>query len=112
MGHVPGLFFKKINLLIPLEYDDVLFFPPNGKFTAVFKDGKLGIYLSYWSYGKKAKQTIPCIYDDFQRISYNYQWYLALKKEGKWGWVDFISGEEKSGFVYENVKDLPESDWR
>jgi len=38
---------KKINLLIPLEYDDVLFFPPNGKFTAVFKDGKLGIYLSY-----------------------------------------------------------------
>jgi len=29
-----------------------------------------------------------------------------MKKDGKWGWVDWITGEEKSEFIYETTKDL------
>lgn len=101
-----------VKMLIPMEYDSVRNFPFNGAFTAVYNDVKVGIYLCEWSYGKDAKQTIECIYDGYRRINvkqdeYRSQLYLAMKKNGKWGWVDWLTGEEKSEFIYETTKDLP-----
>lgn len=103
----------KVKVMIPMEYDSVKYFPFNGSFTAVYNDGKVGVYLCEWSYGEDAKQTIPCKYEDYRRINVRKDkysratLYLAMKKDGKWGWVDWITGEEMSEFVYDSTKDLP-----
>ena len=100
--------------LIPMEYDSIRNFPFNGMFTAVYNDGKVGIYLSKWSYDDQAKQTVICRYDDYQRIRYRTSQYdsgtiyLAMKKDGKWGFVDWLTGEEKSEFIYNTTDDLPD----
>lgn len=91
--------------LIPMEYDSLRYFPFNGAFTAVYNDGKVGFYLSAWSY-EDAKQTVPCIYENYQRFRINNLIYLALQKNGKWGWVDWLTGEEKSEFIYDTKDDL------
>ena len=102
-----------VNELIPMEYDSLRNFPFNGEFTAVYKDGKVGIYLSKWTYDDEAKQTVICRYDDYQRIRYRTSEYdggtiyLAMKKDGKWGFVDWLTGEEKSEFIYNTTDDLP-----
>lgn len=97
--------------LIPMQYDSLNFFPFNGKFTAVYNQGKIGFYLSMWSYYDEAKQTVLCMYDDYQRYTVNNKSYLAVKKNGKWGWVDWLTGEEKSDFVFETKDDLPYPSW-
>jgi hypothetical protein len=96
----------KTKELIPMEYDSLKYFPFNGAFTAVYNNGKVGFYLSAWSYDD-AKQTVECLYDDYQRYNINNTTYLAVKKNGKWGWVDWLSGEEKSEFIYDDKSDLP-----
>lgn len=108
---------RKIGKIIPMEYDSLYFFPVNGLYTAVYKNGKLGFYLSEWSYAKKAKQSVPCIYESYKTIDISFdnmtlEEYLAVKKNGKWGWVDFYTGEEKSEFIYEHTDDLPKPDWK
>ena len=107
----------KVKEMIPMEYDSVRYFPFNGSFTAVYNDGKLGIYLCEWSYGEDAKQTVECKYEDYRRINVRKDkysrsiLYLAMKKDGKWGWVDWMTGEEKSEFIYDTTKDLPYPDY-
>ncbi len=102
-----------VNEMIPMKYDSLRNFPFNGSFTAVYNDGKVGIYLCEWSYGKDAKQTIICRYDDYKRIRVRRDQYdggtiyLAMKKDGKWGYVDWLTGEEKSEFIYNTIDDMP-----
>lgn len=96
--------------LIPMEYDSVKYIPFNGAFTAVYNNGKVGFYLSAWSYDD-AKQTVPCVYDDYQRFTINNKTHLAVMKNSKWGWVDWISGEEKSEFIYITKEGLPRPDY-
>lgn len=96
--------------LIPMEYDSLKYFPFNGAFTAVYNDGKTGFYLSAWSYDN-ARQTVPCLYDDYQRFNADGSVYLAVSKDGKWGWVDWFTGEEKSEFTSDTKEDLPYPDF-
>lgn len=93
---------------IPMQYDSLYHFSWNGNYTAVFNDGKVGIYLSNWTYGEEAKESVPCIYEDYKNYRLEDQTLrLAMKKDGKWGWVDWLTGEEKSEFKYDDPDDLP-----
>ncbi|MFT6846166.1 MAG: hypothetical protein ACJAUV_002371 [Flavobacteriales bacterium] len=93
--------------LIPMHYDSLRNIPFNGAFSAVYNNGKIGFYLSEWSYAEKARQSVPCIYEDYQRYNNNGTTYLAAVKEGKWGWVDWLTGDEKSNFAAKTKDDLP-----
>jgi len=93
--------------LIPMHYDSLNFYPFNGKYTTVYSKGKVGVYLSYWSYDEESKQTVECKYDDYKRYNADGVSKLAMNKNGKWGWVDWLTGEEKSEFKYESPDDLP-----
>lgn len=98
----------EVEVLIPPAYDSLRFIPFNGNFTVVYLGGKAGIYLSKWTYGDDAKQTVECLYEDYQRFSVeNGMTYLAMKKNGQWGWVNWYTGEEKSEFKYADKDDLP-----
>ena len=103
----------KVKEMIPMNYDSVRYFPFNGNFTVVYQNGKVGIYLCEWSYGEDARQTVECKYDDYKRVNARISeyaqpiLYLALKKGGKWGWVDWMTGEEKSEFIYDTRKSMP-----
>lgn len=98
----------EVEVLIPASYDSLRFIPFNGSFTVVYLGGKAGIYLSKWSYGDDAKQTVECLYDDYQRFSIeNGTTYLAVKKDGYWGWLNWYTGEEKSEFKYAEKSELP-----
>ncbi|MCV9385491.1 WG repeat-containing protein [Reichenbachiella ulvae] len=93
--------------LIPMQYDSVRYFPFNGNYTAVYQGSKVGFYLSYWSYGDEARETVACIYDDYKRFTAEGVPKLAVKKNESWGWVDWMTGEEKSEFKYATPEDLP-----
>ena len=97
----------EVKELIPMQYDSLNFYPFNGKYTAVYNNGKVGFYLSYWSYDEQAKQTVACAYEDYKRFDTDGVSKLAVKKNGKWGWVDWLTGEEKSEFTYNSTDDLP-----
>ena len=102
----------QVTQLIPMEYDSLNYFPFNASFTAVYNDGKVGFYLSKWSYDNEARQTVPCVYDVYQRFTpEDGVTRLAVQKNGKWGWVDWLTGEEKSGFMYRNKEELPYPAW-
>lgn len=110
-------------VLIPMKYDALKFFVGNEKFTIVHNNGKLGVYLSFFDYGKEAKQSVACLYDDYKKIIVPYngklkfppitysEEYLAVKKNGKWGWVNWFTGKEQSEFNYETIDDLPTPDY-
>lgn len=93
--------------LIPMQYDSLNFFGFNGMYTAVYNSGKVGFYLSYWSYNNQAKQTVACKYEDYKRYDADGVSKLAVKKNGKWGWVNWLTGEEKGEFTYNSPDDLP-----
>ena len=93
--------------LIPMKYDSLNFYPYNGRYTTVYNKGKVGFYLSYWSYNERAKQTVPCKYEDYKGFNAGGVSKLAVKKNGKWGWIDWLTGEEKSEFIYDSADDLP-----
>ena len=95
----------EIKELIPMKYDSLKYFPFNGLFTAVYNNGKVGFYLSAWSYDEP-KQSVACLYDDYQRYNVNNITYLAVKKNGKWAWIDWLTGEEKTEFIYDKKSDL------
>ncbi|MBI1221224.1 MAG: hypothetical protein GC180_01365 [Bacteroidetes bacterium] len=94
--------------LIPMAYDSLKFFRWNGDFTAVYQAGKVGIYLSKWSFGEKAKEVIPCIYEDYAiyKVSDGTP-VLAVQKDGKWGWINWLTGEVIDGFKAASKEDLP-----
>lgn len=100
---------KKYKLLIPPQFDSLRFFPFNATYTAVYKNGKVGIYLSAWSYELPADsmQSVPCEYDDYKRFTADGEAKLAMKKDGKWGWVDWLNGKPMSLFMYETTDELP-----
>lgn len=106
-GMYQSLGSEQLTTLIPAKYDSINFFPFNGNYTVVYNNNKMGVYLSYWSYDKNAKETVPCMYDDYKRFNADGVPKLALKRNGKWGWIDWLTGEEKSEFKYETTKDLP-----
>lgn len=97
----------EVQELIPMQYDRLNDIPYNGKFSAVYIKGKIGFYLSKWSYNDEAKQTVECLYDEYQRFNIKGSTYLAVKKEGLWGWVDWLTGEEHSEFKYNTKEELP-----
>jgi hypothetical protein len=96
-----------IDEMIPMHYDSLNTFPYNGSFTAVYNQGKVGFYLCSWSYDEEAKESVPCMYEDYQRFNNEGTIYLAVQKNNKWGWVDWLTGEEKSEFKSDSKDDLP-----
>lgn len=105
--------------MIPKKFDSINFFGVNEKFTEVYNNGKIGIYTCYFDYEKEAKQTVPCLYEDYKKMIIPYigesrfppitytEVYLAVKKNGKWGWINWFTGEEQSEFIYNSTDDLP-----
>ena len=106
-GMYQSLSENDIKTLIPAKYDSISNFGFNANYTAVYNKGKVGIYLSYWSYHDKAKQSVPCEYEDYKKYDVDGVPKLAVKKNEKWGWVNWLTGEEKYTFKYETTDDLP-----
>ncbi len=112
-GMYQGYANHDIKELIPPAYDSIDFFGYNAKLTGVWLDGKVGLYTSPWTYGsKKAKQTVECLYDGYKIFQVektvndglstyqSYVDYVAVKKEGLWAWIDWMTGELKTDFLY------------
>ncbi|WP_344730605.1 WG repeat-containing protein [Corallibacter vietnamensis] len=93
--------------LIPYNYDKIDFFGWNADYTKVYKNNKVGVYLSTWSYFEAAKETIPCIYDDLRKVNVDNKNYLAAKKNNKWGLIDWKTGEKVSQIDYDSLIELP-----
>tara|TARA_R110001592_G_scaffold234658_1_gene492255 strand:+ start:2992 stop:3246 length:255 start_codon:yes stop_codon:yes gene_type:complete len=68
-----------LTTLIPTKYDSIRSFGYNKKYTAVYNKGKVGMYLSYWSYNGKAKQSVTCIYEDYKNFIADGVPKLAVK---------------------------------
>jgi len=96
-----------LTTLIPAKYDSIRFFGYNSKYTAVYNKGKVGMHLSYWSYNENTKLSVPCIYEEYKNFDADGVLKLAVKKDGKWGWVNWLTGKEESEFKYETLDDLP-----
>lgn len=94
---------------IPMKYDSIHYFSWNRNFIVTFNEGKVGIYLSYWIYDEEAKESVPCMYEDYTIVKRDVDniTVLAVKKNNKWGWINWLTGEEKSEFTFETAKDLP-----
>lgn len=106
-GMYQSLGENNLTTLIPAKFDSILFFGFNSQYTAVFNQGKVGMYLSYWSYYEKTKLSVPCIYEEYKNFDADGVRKLAVKKDGKWGWVNWLTGKEESEFKYETPDDLP-----
>lgn len=78
----------------------------------------MDIFLSPWSFSEEtAKQTEACLYDGYKIFdvektvsdgigSYRkYFDYLAVKKGGLWAWIDWMTGELKTEFLYDLEKE-------
>ena len=117
-GMIQQLNSNDIQWLIPLEYDAIDFFGFNAKLTGVWNNGKVGIYLSPWTYGEEeAKQTVDCLYEAYKIFNVektvydglsNYRKYfdyVAVKKDGLWAWIDWMTGELKTDFLYDLDKE-------
>ena len=106
-GMYQSLGENDLTTLIPAKYDSIRFFGYNSKYTAVYNKGKVGMHLSYWSYNENTKLSVPCIYEDYKNFDSDGVLKLAMKKDGKWGWVNWLTGKEESEFKYETLDDLP-----
>ncbi len=103
-----GMYQLSQELIAPV-YDSIYFFRWNGVVTPVFQNGKVGFHTSPWSYDDEAKETIPCIYDDYEFVvkQEGGTRYLAVKKDNKWAWIDWLSGELKSEWYEGERSNLP-----
>jgi hypothetical protein len=117
-GMIQQLNSNNIQWLIPMKYDAIDFFEFNAKLTGVWNNGKVGIYQSPWSYGEEdAKQTVDCLYEAYKIFNVektvydgvgNYRKYfdyVAVKKDGLWAWIDWMTGELKTDFLYDLDKE-------
>lgn len=52
-------------------------------------------------------QTVPFKYEDSKRVSYNYDSYFAAKLNGKWGYVNWSTGDIIKEFKKDSYDDLP-----
>lgn len=109
---------KDIKEMIPPNYDSIEFFGFNARLTGVWNNGKVGIYISPWSYSEdRVKQTVPCLYEEYKIFNVEkiikdgigqypkYFDYVAVKKNGLWAWIDWMTGELKSDFLYDLEKE-------
>lgn len=109
---------NEIKQMIPMQYDSIDFFGFNAKMTGVWNKGKVGIFLSPWSFSEEtAKQTVACLYDGYKIFevektvsdglgSYRkYFDYVAVKKDSLWAWIDWMTGELKTDFKYDLEKE-------
>jgi len=100
---------KNIVELIPMDYDSIDFFKYNAPFTGVWSNGKVGIYVSPWSFEVGYAST-ECVYDDFKPYYFSGKntTYLAVKKNGLWAWIDWLTGVEQTKFIYDlNNSEMP-----
>lgn len=105
MYQILGNDFREV---IPMQYDSIRFYPWNSPITAVYREGKVGFYLSYWSYDSLAREIVPCEYDDYKRYQKDDgSLYLAVKKEGHWAWIDWINNKLESELIYPELDSLP-----
>ncbi|MCC5917694.1 MAG: hypothetical protein JJU02_10270 [Cryomorphaceae bacterium] len=107
---------KEIEEAIPMLFDSIDFFKFNAEFTGVWRNGKVGIYTSMWG-NHDPKLTVECLYDDYKMISVNrtiseggYKFtrksnYLAVKRDGLWAYIDWLTGELKTDFLYDLEKE-------
>jgi len=107
-------FDDEFKTLIPMEYDSIAGYSYEFPFTTVYQNGKGGIYLTIapildcgGDY-QDLRQSVQCFYDEF-RVFYGdgNTPKLAAKKDHKWGWIDWLNGEQKSEFKYDSFEDLP-----
>ena len=108
-GMFKGFDVNTLETLIPNEYDSVEFFPSNNTFTPVFLAGKIGFY-SLVDF--KAKKITDPDYEAFKRVDINGEDYLAIQKNGRWGWMDWYTGEIKVNSISPSFEELPNPDWR
>jgi hypothetical protein len=99
---------KEVNEKIPMQYDSLDFFGLNARMTGVWNNGKVGIYLSPWSFAEEdARQTVECLYDDYKifDVKNKNTPYLSVKQKGRWAWIDWMTGELKTEFLYDLEKE-------
>ncbi len=99
---------KEVHEKIPMQYDSLDFFGFNARMTGVWNKGKVGIYLSPWSFAEEdARQTVECLYDDYKifDVQNKNTPYLAVKQKGRWAWIDWMTGELKTEFLYDLEKE-------
>lgn len=97
-------FYAGITPLIPMVYDSCGFL--RGPFTLVWNNGKVGTYLSKWEFDNH-KQTVSCEYEDGWIKNSDGAYYFMAKKNGKWGIVNWKSGDNEVDFLYASVEEVP-----
>lgn len=96
--------------LIPAEYDSLEFIPANQHFTIVYQQGKAGVYLSKLKF-PDAKQTVACEYNTWKVAHFDGMCYLAMAEADGWGWVDWLTGDEKTDFTAASFAELPKPEF-
>ncbi len=108
-GMYKGFNVNEVQELIPGEFDSLEFFPSNNNFTVVYLAGKMGFY-------NKIDDTVKKIsapdFEAYKRVDFNGEVYLAVQKQGKWGWMDWFDGEIKIKSISPSFEELPQPDWR
>lgn len=109
-----GLYFlsgsDKIETRIPANFDDINL-EAETPFIDVYTKGKVGIYVLEYNFSGQSEQTVLCDFDDFKVIEKTYKStklpYLALKRDGKWAWVNWLTGTYGTEFAYDSPENLP-----
>jgi hypothetical protein len=81
--------YQKINIIIPMEYEEINFYGWNAPFTFVKRDGKWCVY--YGRFGED-DQASYCGYDELKKFTHQNYLYVAAKREGKWSWINWSNG--------------------
>lgn len=89
--------------LIPAKYDSIAFSGWNQPFTIVEQNGQLGAYQGF--YNDDGGLSVPCIYEDLYIYTFEGQYWLAAKRDGKWRWVNWYNGQE-AGPEYDYHQEL------
>ncbi len=108
-GMYKGKDVNNLDQLIPNEFDSLEFFPSNNNFSPVYLGGKVGFYTMVDYEVKKIASTE---YEAFKRVKLNDLDYLAVQKQGRWGWMDWYSGEIKVNSISPEFEKLPTPDWK
>ncbi|QNL22876.1 hypothetical protein HZR84_13315 [Hyphobacterium sp. CCMP332] len=108
-GMYKGKDVNNLTQLIPNEFDSLEYFPSNNTFTPVYLGGKVGFYTMVDNEVKKLTATE---YEAFKRVEINDFEYLAVQKQGRWGWMDWFTGEIKVNSISPEFDKLPTPDWK
>lgn len=108
-GMLKGSDVNILETLIPNEYDSLSFFPSNNTFIPVYLGGNIGFYSMV---DMKVKKVSDPQYQDYKRVDINGEDYLAIQKNGRWGWMDWFNGEIKVKSIRPSFDELPKPDWK